>query len=109
PLLLPLHGDAAPRGQHRGGGLRLAGGGRGRPPEADPQHGEGHAVLRAPRAQEVAGSSNTTTTTFTCPVNVNVPVPRSLLSPSWSSSSCTCSFSWACRARARDRSRPSVG
>src|SRR5262249_7363477 len=46
PLLLPLHADAAARGQHHRRGLRLPGGGRGRPPQADPHHGQGHAVLR---------------------------------------------------------------
>ena len=47
PLLLPLLGDAAAGREHRGRRLRQAPRGRGRPAEADPRHGQGHAVLRA--------------------------------------------------------------
>ena len=46
PLLLPLLGDAAPRREHRRRGLRQEPRGPRRPAEADPRHGQGHAVLR---------------------------------------------------------------
>ena len=57
PLLLPLHADAAAGREHRGAWTsRSSDGGRRRPPEADPQHGQGHAVLRAAGAQEADAS-----------------------------------------------------
>ena len=50
PLLLPLLGDAAAGREYRRRRLRQARGRPRRPAQADPGHGQGHAVLRAARA-----------------------------------------------------------